>query len=127
MHTVRVDFSTKGGPRDVKGVWAPAPLRAITWPDGSSWRKAGDPGEHIAHQKRLELEARAELYAKNHLRGSSGVSIPHLCAWLGTIVLILLAIRFYPLPERIDVLEEKRREERSPVPPLAQQGWDDDD
>jgi hypothetical protein len=35
--TIEVDFSPKGGPEDLKGVWEAAPIPGIRWPDGNLW------------------------------------------------------------------------------------------
>ena len=44
MTGIHFDFTPKGGPANLEGVWAPAPSRSITWPDGNKWRKtAGGP------------------------------------------------------------------------------------
>eukprot|EP00579_Thalassiosira_antarctica_P006962 CAMPEP_0201880040 /NCGR_PEP_ID=MMETSP0902-20130614/10759_1 /ASSEMBLY_ACC=CAM_ASM_000551 /TAXON_ID=420261 /ORGANISM="Thalassiosira antarctica, Strain CCMP982" /LENGTH=193 /DNA_ID=CAMNT_0048408001 /DNA_START=87 /DNA_END=668 /DNA_ORIENTATION=+ len=38
--TLLVDFSPKGGPVDLKGVWEAAPVPGIRWPDGNLWSVA---------------------------------------------------------------------------------------
>jgi hypothetical protein len=35
--SILVDFTPKGGPKDLKGVWEPAPVPGIRWPDGNLW------------------------------------------------------------------------------------------
>ena len=40
MTSIHFDFSKKGGPRDVTGVWESAPARTIRWPDGNVWSKS---------------------------------------------------------------------------------------
>ena len=35
--TILVDFTPKGGPKDLKGVWEPEPVPGIRWPDGNIW------------------------------------------------------------------------------------------
>lgn len=35
--SIFVDFSPKGGPKDLKGVWEPEPVPGIRWPDGNLW------------------------------------------------------------------------------------------
>jgi hypothetical protein len=37
-----VDFTPKGGPKDLKGVWEAAPVPGIRWPDGNIWYLKGD-------------------------------------------------------------------------------------
>jgi hypothetical protein len=34
---ILVDFTPKGGPKDLKGVWESAPKPGIRWPDGNLW------------------------------------------------------------------------------------------
>lgn len=38
-NTILVDFSPKGGPKDLKGVWEG---NGIRWPDGNKWTKETD-------------------------------------------------------------------------------------
>ena len=41
-NSILVDFSPKGGPKDLKGVYEPSPTPGIRWPDGNLWaRKSG--------------------------------------------------------------------------------------
>ena len=35
--SILVDFSPKGGPNDLKGVWEATPIPGIRWPDGNLW------------------------------------------------------------------------------------------
>lgn len=35
--TILVDFSPKGGPKDLKGVWDTTDPAGILWPDGNKW------------------------------------------------------------------------------------------
>jgi hypothetical protein len=35
--SILVDFTPKGGPKDLKGVWEAAPVPGIRWPDGNLW------------------------------------------------------------------------------------------
>lgn len=35
--SILVDFTPKGGPKDLKGVWESAPKPGIRWPDGNLW------------------------------------------------------------------------------------------
>lgn len=37
--TILIDFSPKGGPKDLKGVWEPSPVAGIRFPDGNLWSK----------------------------------------------------------------------------------------
>lgn len=34
-----IDFTPKGGPKDLKGVWEPSPVPGIRFPDGNLWSK----------------------------------------------------------------------------------------
>lgn len=36
-NNILVDFTPKGGPKDLKGVWEPSPVPGIRWPDGNLW------------------------------------------------------------------------------------------
>eukprot|EP00525_Craspedostauros_australis_P011693 CAMPEP_0198118180 /NCGR_PEP_ID=MMETSP1442-20131203/20675_1 /TAXON_ID= /ORGANISM="Craspedostauros australis, Strain CCMP3328" /LENGTH=148 /DNA_ID=CAMNT_0043776397 /DNA_START=67 /DNA_END=513 /DNA_ORIENTATION=- len=36
--SIFVDFSPKGGPKDLKGLWEPSPEPGIRWPDNNLWR-----------------------------------------------------------------------------------------
>ena len=36
-NTILVDFTPKGGPKDLKGVWEESPNAGIRWPDGNLW------------------------------------------------------------------------------------------
>mmetsp|Transcript_24076 Transcript_24076/g.45755 ORF Transcript_24076/g.45755 Transcript_24076/m.45755 type:complete len:174 (+) Transcript_24076:85-606(+) len=38
-NTIEVDFSPKGGPPDLKGVYAATDPAGINWPDGNKWTK----------------------------------------------------------------------------------------
>lgn len=38
--TILVDFSPKGGPADLKGVWDASTPPGIVWPDGNKWSKS---------------------------------------------------------------------------------------
>ena len=35
--SILVDFSPKGGPEDLEGVWESTPVPGIRWPDGNIW------------------------------------------------------------------------------------------
>ena len=37
--TILVDFSPKGGPANLKGVYEPSPKPGIRWPDGNLWAR----------------------------------------------------------------------------------------
>jgi hypothetical protein len=37
--TILIDFTPKGGPKDLKGVWEPSPVPGIRFPDGNLWSK----------------------------------------------------------------------------------------
>mmetsp|Transcript_95968 Transcript_95968/g.143703 ORF Transcript_95968/g.143703 Transcript_95968/m.143703 type:complete len:160 (-) Transcript_95968:12-491(-) len=37
--SILVDFSPKGGPKDLKGVYEAAPVPGIRWPDGNLWSR----------------------------------------------------------------------------------------
>ena len=37
--TILIDFSPKGGPKNLKGVWEPSPVPGIRFPDGNLWSK----------------------------------------------------------------------------------------
>ena len=37
--TILVDFTPKGGPKDLKGVWESTPVPGIRWPDKNIWTK----------------------------------------------------------------------------------------
>lgn len=37
--TILIDFSPKGGPKNLKGVWEPSPVAGIRFPDGNLWSK----------------------------------------------------------------------------------------
>mmetsp|Transcript_7605 Transcript_7605/g.9377 ORF Transcript_7605/g.9377 Transcript_7605/m.9377 type:complete len:160 (+) Transcript_7605:69-548(+) len=38
-----VDFSPKGGPKDLKGIWEAKGNAGIRWPDGNKWTLNGKP------------------------------------------------------------------------------------
>lgn len=38
-----VDFSSKGGPKDLNGVWEAKKPAGIRWPDGNKWVLEGRP------------------------------------------------------------------------------------
>jgi hypothetical protein len=38
-----VDFSPKGGPKDLEGKWEGAPVPGIRWPDGNLWSAMDSP------------------------------------------------------------------------------------
>ena len=35
--TILVDFTPKGGPKNLKGVWEESPTKGIRWPDNNLW------------------------------------------------------------------------------------------
>jgi hypothetical protein len=37
--SILIDFTPKGGPKDLKGVWEPSPVAGIRFPDGNLWSK----------------------------------------------------------------------------------------
>lgn len=37
--SILIDFTPKGGPKDLKGVWEPSPVPGIRFPDGNLWSK----------------------------------------------------------------------------------------
>jgi len=37
--SILIDFSPKGGPKNLKGVWEPSPVPGIRFPDGNLWSK----------------------------------------------------------------------------------------
>jgi len=41
--SIFVDFSPKGGPKDLTGVWEAGKTPGIRWPDGNKWTLLGRP------------------------------------------------------------------------------------
>lgn len=36
-NSIKVDFTPKGGPANLKGVWESSPVPGIRWPDNNLW------------------------------------------------------------------------------------------
>ena len=49
MSDIHFDFSPKGGPADLIGIWF-APDRTITWPGGNTWKKVSDAAKSLAER-----------------------------------------------------------------------------
>jgi len=41
--SILIDFTPKGGPKDLKGIWEPTPIPGIRFPDGNLWSKKASP------------------------------------------------------------------------------------
>ena len=52
MTQIHFDFSPKGGPAELTGVWAAA-TSSITWPDGNAWSKFADDATSGARTRPL--------------------------------------------------------------------------
>jgi hypothetical protein len=68
----RAQFSPKGGPADLVGVWAAAPARTITWPDGNAWSKAPPALDHPRDDPRGQAVYAESLSASAARSGGSG-------------------------------------------------------
>jgi len=72
MTSIHFDFSPKGGPADLVGVWAAAPARTITWPDGNAWSKAPPALDHPRDDPRGQAVYAESLSASAARSGGSG-------------------------------------------------------